>query len=122
MIFKSSIKRVHLTLQDGPSRRLDYLADMEEVDQMLVSQLLPTLSARIAHWELEKQSSKPKMGSTKGMSPIIGENSEDDGLPTNIEETLTPEFLLNVRGNLKHLLQWVKSKKSRLSMIMLKKT
>jgi hypothetical protein len=38
------------------------------------------------------------MGSTKGMSPITGENSEDNGLPTNIEETLTPEFLLNGAG------------------------
>jgi hypothetical protein len=38
------------------------------------------------------------MGSTKGISPIIGENSEDDGLPTNIEETLTLEFLLNGTG------------------------
>jgi hypothetical protein len=80
---------------DGPSRRPDYLADTEEVNQMPVSQLLPALLARIAHQELEKQSSKPKMGSTKGMSPITGENSEDDGLPTNMEETLTPEFLLN---------------------------
>jgi hypothetical protein len=65
---------------------------------MPVSQLLPALSARIAHQELEKQSSKPKMGSTKGMSPITGENSEDDGLPANMEETLTPEFLFNGTG------------------------
>jgi hypothetical protein len=92
------------------------LADAEEVDQTPVSQLLPTLLARIAHQELEKQSSKPKMGSTKsmspitgenlkpkmgstkGMSPITGENSEDDGLPANIEETPTLEFLLNGAG------------------------
>jgi hypothetical protein len=83
---------------------------------MPVSQLLPALLARIAHQELEKQSSKPKMGSTKGMSPItgknskpkmgstkgmspiIGENSEDNGLPANMEETLTPEFFLNGAG------------------------
>jgi hypothetical protein len=38
------------------------------------------------------------MGSTKGISPITGENSEDDGLPANMEETLTPEFLLNGMG------------------------
>jgi hypothetical protein len=44
------------------------------------------------------KSLKPKMGSTKGMSPIIGENLEDDGLPANMEETLTPEFLLNGAG------------------------
>jgi hypothetical protein len=44
------------------------------------------------------KSLKPKMGSTKGMSPITGENSEDNGLPTNIEETLTLEFLLNGAG------------------------
>jgi hypothetical protein len=89
---------------------------MEEVNQMPVSQLLPALLARIAYWELEKQSlkpkmgstksmspitgenSKPKMGSTKGISPITGENSEDNGLPTNMEETLTLEFLLNGAG------------------------
>jgi hypothetical protein len=101
---------------DGPSRRPDYLADAEEVNQTPVSQLLPTLSARIAHRELEKQSSKPKMGSTKsmspitgknlkpkmgstkGISPITGKNSEDNGLPANMEETSTPEFLLNGAG------------------------
>jgi hypothetical protein len=38
------------------------------------------------------------MGSTKGMSPITGKNSEDNGLPANMEETLTPEFLLNGTG------------------------
>jgi hypothetical protein len=38
------------------------------------------------------------MGSTKGMSPITGENSEDNGLPANIEETLTLGFLLNNAG------------------------
>jgi hypothetical protein len=83
---------------------------------MPVSQLLPAFLARIAHWELEKQSLKPKMGSTKsmspitgknlkpkmgstkGMSPIIGENSEDNGLPANMEETSTLEFLLNGAG------------------------
>jgi hypothetical protein len=83
---------------------------------MPVSQLLPALLARIAHWELEKQSSKPKigstkginpitgksskpkMGSTKGMSPITGENSEDNGLPANMEEILTLDFLLNGIG------------------------
>jgi hypothetical protein len=83
---------------------------------MPVSQLLPALSARIAHQELEKQSSKPKigstksmspitgenlkpkMGSTKGISPITGKNSEDNGLPANMEETSTPEFLLNGAG------------------------
>jgi hypothetical protein len=83
---------------DGLLRRLDYLADMEEVNQILVSQLLPTLLVRIAHQELEKQSSKPKMGSTKGISPIIGKNSEDNGLPANMEEILTPKFLLNSTG------------------------
>jgi hypothetical protein len=101
---------------DGPLRRPDYLADVEEVDQTPVSQLLPALLARIAHWELEKQSlkpkmgstksmspitgknSKPKMGSTKGMSPITGKNSEDDSLPANMEETSTPEFLLDGMG------------------------
>jgi hypothetical protein len=76
---------------------------MEEVNQMPVSQLLPTLLARIAYQELEKQSSKPKMGSTKGMSPITGENLEDNGLPTNMEETLTPDFLLNGMGKSKAL-------------------
>jgi hypothetical protein len=106
---------------------------------MPVSQLLPTLLARIAHQELEKQSSKPKMGSTKGMSPITGKNSkpkigstkgmnpiigkslkpkmgstkgispitgknlEDNGLPANMKETLTPEFLLNGVGKSKAL-------------------
>jgi hypothetical protein len=44
------------------------------------------------------ENSKPKMGSTKGMSPITGKNLEDNGLPTNMEETLTPEFLLNNAG------------------------
>jgi hypothetical protein len=44
------------------------------------------------------ENSKPKMGSTKGMSPITGENSEDNGLPANMEETSTPEFLLNSVG------------------------
>jgi hypothetical protein len=101
---------------DGPSRRPDYLADVEEVNQMPVSQLLPALLARIAYRELEKQSSKPKMGSTKsispitgenskpkmgstkGMSPITGKNSEDNGLSANMEETPTPEFLLNGAG------------------------
>jgi hypothetical protein len=71
---------------------------VEEVNQMLVSQLLPALLARIAHQELEKQSLKPKMGSTKGMSPIIGKNLEDNGLPANMEETLIPDFLLNGAG------------------------
>jgi hypothetical protein len=137
---------------DGPSRRPDYLADIEEVNQTPVSQLLPALLARIAHQELEKQSSKPKMGSpigispitgknskpkmgstkgispitgkslkpkmgstkgispitgksskpkmgsTKGMSPITGKNLEDNGLPANMEETSTPDFLLNNAG------------------------
>jgi hypothetical protein len=56
-------------------RRLDYLADVEEVDLTLVSQLLPTLSARIAQEESQEQSSRPKMGSSNvGMSPIIGKN------------------------------------------------
>jgi hypothetical protein len=41
------------------------------------------------------KSLKPKIGSTKGISPIIGKNSEDNSLPTNMEETLTLEFLLN---------------------------
>jgi hypothetical protein len=89
---------------------------VEEVNQTPVSQLLPALSARIAHQELEKQNSKPKMGSTKGinpitgeslkpkmgstkgMSPITGENLEDNGLPANMEETLTLEFLLDGAG------------------------
>jgi hypothetical protein len=44
------------------------------------------------------ESLKPKMGSTKGISPIIGKNSEDNGLPANMEETSTPEFLLNGTG------------------------
>jgi hypothetical protein len=44
------------------------------------------------------ENSKPKMGSTKGMSPITGKNSEDNSLPANMEETLTPEFLLNGAG------------------------
>jgi hypothetical protein len=71
---------------------------VEEVNQMPVSQLLPALLARIAHWELEKQSLKPKIGSTKGISPITGKNSEDNGLPTNMEETSTPEFLFDGIG------------------------
>jgi hypothetical protein len=60
---------------DGPSRRLDYLADAEEVDLILVSQLLPTLSVRMAQEELQEQSLRPKMGSSNvGISPITGEN------------------------------------------------
>jgi hypothetical protein len=49
------------------------------------------------------KSLKPKMGSTKGISPITGKNSEDDGLPTNMEETLTLDFLLNGMGKSKAL-------------------
>jgi hypothetical protein len=39
---------------DGLLRRPDYLADIEEVDLTLVSQLLPTLSARMAQEELQE--------------------------------------------------------------------
>jgi hypothetical protein len=38
------------------------------------------------------------MGSTKGMSPITGKNSEDDGLPANMEETSIPDFLFDGVG------------------------
>jgi hypothetical protein len=48
---------------DSPSQQPDYLANTEEVNQTPVSQLLPTLSARIAYRE---QSSN---------SPIMGKNS-----------------------------------------------
>jgi hypothetical protein len=51
------------------------LADVEEVDLILVSQLLPTLSVRIAQEELQEQSLRPKMGSSNvRMSPITGKN------------------------------------------------
>jgi hypothetical protein len=51
------------------------LADVEEVDLTLVSQLLPTLSARMAQEESQEQSLRPKMGNSNiRMSPITGKN------------------------------------------------
>jgi hypothetical protein len=43
--FRIFYRKGALNPADGPSRRPDYLADVEEVDLTLVSQLLPTLSA-----------------------------------------------------------------------------
>jgi hypothetical protein len=43
--FQIFYRKGTLNPADGPLRRLDYLADAEEVDLILVSQLLPTLSA-----------------------------------------------------------------------------
>jgi hypothetical protein len=73
--FQIFYRKGTLNPADGPSRRPDYLADMEEVDLILVSQLLPTLSTRIAQEELQEQSLRPKMGSSNiRMSPITGKN------------------------------------------------
>jgi hypothetical protein len=51
------------------------LADIEEVDLTLVSQLLPTLSVRMAQEESQEQSLRPKMGNSNvRISPITGKN------------------------------------------------
>jgi len=73
--FRIFYRKGALNPADGPSRRPDYLADAEEVDLTPVSQLLPTLSARMTREESQEQSLRPKMGSSNvGMSPITGEN------------------------------------------------
>jgi hypothetical protein len=52
--FQIFYRKGALNPADGPSRRPDYLADAEEVDdQTPVSQLLPTLSARVVLEEKE---------------------------------------------------------------------
>jgi hypothetical protein len=73
--FQNFYRKGTLNPADGLLRRLDYLADAEEVDLTLVSQLLPTLSTQMAQEELQEQSLRPKIGSSNvGISPITGEN------------------------------------------------
>jgi hypothetical protein len=43
-----------------------YLVDVEEVDQTPVSQLLPTLSARVARRKPQEWSSRPSIGENSG--------------------------------------------------------
>jgi hypothetical protein len=86
--FRIFYRKGALNPADGPSRRPDYLADAEEVDdQTPVSQLLPTLSARVVPEEKEprKQSLRPDMGQNlpnMGMSPPEGANSGSKRQPS----------------------------------------
>jgi hypothetical protein len=52
--FQIFYKKGTLNPADGLLRRPDYLADVEEVDLTLESQLLPTLSVRMAQEELQE--------------------------------------------------------------------
>jgi hypothetical protein len=66
---------------DGPSRRPDYLADAEEVnDQTPVSQLLPTLSTWVVLEEKEpqKQSLRPNTG--QSLRPNMGQSLSNMGM------------------------------------------
>jgi hypothetical protein len=122
--FQIFYRKGALNPADGLSRRPDYLADTEEVNnQTPVSQLLPTLSTRVVPKEKEpqKQSLRPNMGQSLpniGINPPKGMNlgskqqlSQDPGhllaaltaemIPTNglnLEETLVPGHLLDSAG------------------------
>jgi hypothetical protein len=79
--FRIFYRKGALNPADGPSRRPDYLADAEEVDnQTPVSQLLPTLSAQVVPEEKEpqKQSLRPSMG--QSLRPNMGQSLPNMGI------------------------------------------
>jgi hypothetical protein len=105
--FRIFYRKGALNPADGPSRRPDYLADAEEVDQTPVSQLLPTLSARVARREPQEWSSRPNIGKNSGSkrdqeqssrpsigeSSSVGENSGSEQDPSSLPAALTAEVI-----------------------------